>query len=96
MSRGFDSVVAAKRLKRSIEDAIQTLTEEIGKPLSSEIVGAARKAELQSIKQAAIDCRELMMEHQRVTQMIKDLEAGDNLVAEKSYTVGFAEKYVKG
>ena len=49
------------------------MIEEIKKPVDPDISGSARKAELQSIKQTATDCKELLVERQRLEQMIKDL-----------------------
>ena len=57
----------------SMEDAIDNMIDEIKKPVDPEINGSARKAELQSIKQTATDCKELIVERQRLEQMIKDL-----------------------
>ena len=57
----------------SMEVAINNMIDEIKKPVDPEINGSARKAELQSIKQTATDCKELLVERQRLEQMIKDL-----------------------
>ena len=57
----------------SMETAIDNMIDEIKKPVDPEINGSARKAELQSIKQTATDCKELIVERQRLEQMIKDL-----------------------
>ena len=51
------------------------MIEEIKKPVDKEINGSARKAELQSIKQTAIDCKELLVERQRLEQA-----AGEGIV----------------
>ena len=58
----------------SMEVAINNMIDEIKKPVDPEINGSARKAELQSIKQTATDCKELLVERQRLEQMIKDLK----------------------
>ena len=50
----------------SMAIAIDNMIEEIKKPVDSEINGSARKAELQSIKQTAIDCKELIVERQKL------------------------------
>ena len=54
--------------------AINNMIDEVKKPVDPEINGSARKAELQSIKQTATDCKELIVERQRLEQMIKDLQ----------------------
>ena len=68
----FTTIDAAKRLMSSREMAINNMIDEIKKPVEPEINGSARKAELQSIKQTATDAKELIVERQRLEQMIKD------------------------
>ncbi len=94
-SKKFTTLDAAKRLMGSMEVAINNMIEEIKKPVDSEINGSARKAELQSIKQTAIDCKELLVERQKLEQMMRDLTLGDGVSSDKDYTGGFAEKFSK-
>ena len=91
----FTTVSAAKRLMASMEVAIDNMIEEIKKPVDPDINGSARKAELQSIKQTATDCKELIIERQRLSQMVKDLETSGDIQSAKDYTGGFAEKFSK-
>jgi len=91
----FTTVAAAKRLMTSMEVAINNMIDEIKKPVDPEINGSARKAELQSIKQTATDCKELIVERQRLEQMIKDLNNNGSIGEVKDYTGGFAERYSK-
>lgn len=79
----------------SMEIAIENMIEEVKKPVDPEINGSARKAELQSIKQTATDCKELIIERQRLAQMVKDLETSGDIKDIKDYTGGFAEKFSK-
>ena len=79
----------------SMEEAIDNMIEEIKKPVDPEINGSARKAELQSIKQTATDCKELLIERQRLEQMIKDLKDSGEIEQIKDYTGGFAERFSK-
>ena len=79
----------------SMETAINNMIEEIKKPVDSEINGSARKAELQSIKQTAIDCKELLVERQRLEQMMNDLTLGEGFSEGKDYNGGFAERFSK-
>ena len=58
----------------SMAVAIDNMIEEIKRPVDSEITGSARKAELQSIKQTAVDCKELIIERQKLEQMLKELK----------------------
>tara|TARA_R110002167_G_scaffold69687_1_gene196301 strand:+ start:120 stop:356 length:237 start_codon:yes stop_codon:yes gene_type:complete len=76
-----------------MEIAIENMIEEIKKPVDPEINGSARKAELQSIKQTATDCKELIIERQRLSQMVKDLETSGDIKDTKDYTGGFAERF---
>tara|TARA_B110000503_G_scaffold48158_1_gene78410 strand:+ start:8311 stop:8601 length:291 start_codon:yes stop_codon:yes gene_type:complete len=91
----FTTVSASKRLMQSMEIAIDNMIEEIKKPVDPEINGSARKAELQSIKQTATDCKELIIERQRLAQMVKDLEVSGDIKDIKDYSGGFAERFSK-
>ena len=79
----------------SMEVAINNMIDEIKKPVDPEINGSARKAELQSIKQTATDCKELLVERQRLEQKIKDLQTDGAIDEAKDYSGGFAERYSK-
>jgi len=91
----FTTTSASKRLMHSMEIAIDNMIEEIKKPVDPEINGSARKAELQSIKQTATDCKELIIERQRLAQMVKDLESSGDIKDIKDYSGGFAERFSK-
>ena len=78
-----------------MEVAINNMIEEVKKPVDPEINGSARKAELQSIKQTATDCKELIIERQRLEQMVKDLKSNGQIDQAKDYTGGFAERFSK-
>lgn len=91
----FSTVDAAQRLLHSMETAIDSLIEEIKKPVDPDITGSARKAELQSIKQSVTDCRELIQERQRLEEMINSLRNNDEVEQDKDYRSGWAEKKVK-
>ena len=91
----FTTISASQRLMRSMEVAIDNMIEEVKKPVDPEINGSARKAELQSIKQTATDCKELIIERQRLEQMVKDLKSDGEIDQAKDYTGGFAERFSK-
>lgn len=91
----FSTIEAAQRLMSSMEVAINNMIDEIKKPVDPEINGSARKAELQSIKQTATDCKELIVERQRLEQMIKDLSTNGGIEEVRDYSGGFAEKFSK-
>tara|TARA_R100000234_G_scaffold97705_2_gene66084 strand:+ start:168 stop:413 length:246 start_codon:yes stop_codon:yes gene_type:complete len=80
---------------KSMEVAINNMIDEVKKPVDPEINGSARKAELQSIKQTATDCKELIIQRQRLEQMIKDLNTTGEIEGSKDYTGGFAERFSK-
>jgi hypothetical protein len=75
--------------------AIDNMIEEIKRPVDSEITGSARKAELQSIKQTAVDCKELIIERQKLEQMLKELNENGQIEEDKDYSGGFAERFSK-
>ena len=91
----FTTISAAKRLMNSMEVAIDNMIEEVKKPVDPEAGGSARKAELQSIKQTAIDCKELLVERQRLEQMVKELNDNGKIEKDKDYSGGFAERFSK-
>jgi hypothetical protein len=91
----FTTVEASERLLSSMEVAINNMIEEIKKPVDQELSGSGRKAELQSIKQTAIDAKELLIEYQRLEQMLKELRATGEIEEEQDYSGGFAEKFSK-
>tara|TARA_R110002049_G_C8964520_1_gene546992 strand:- start:46 stop:336 length:291 start_codon:yes stop_codon:yes gene_type:complete len=91
----FTTIGASQRLMTSMEIAIENMIEEVKKPVDPEINGSARKAELQSIKQTATDCKELIIERQRLAQMVKDLESSGDIKDIKDYSGGFAERFSK-
>ena len=97
MSRkpSFTTVGASTKLMKAMETAITNMIEEIKKPVDSEVNGSARKAELQSIKQTAVDCKELIIERQRLEEMIKKLNEDGTIEGEKDFGGGFAEKFSK-
>ena len=80
---------------KSMEVAINNMIDEVKKPVDPDINGSARKAELQSIKQTATDCKELLVERQRLEQMIKDLRDNGQIEQAKDYSGGFAERFSK-
>lgn len=91
----FSTIGAAERLLESMEYAIDNMIQEIRKPVDQDLSGSQRKAELQSIKQTAVDARELLQERQRLEQMIKELKQTGNIAEAAEYSGGFAERFSK-
>lgn len=94
-TKKYDNIDAARRLMDSMAIAIDNMIEEVKRPVDPEAGGSARKAELQSIKQTAVDCKELLIERQRLAQMVTELENSGALSEQKDYSGGFAEQYSK-
>ena len=94
-STGCDTLGAAVKLMDAMAIAIDNMIEEVKKPVDQEINGSARKAELQSVKQTAIDCKELLRERQSLEQMVKELRENGQVEEDKYYSGGFAEKFSK-
>lgn len=91
----FTTLQAAVKLMDSMESAINNMIEEIKRPVDPELNGAGRKAELSSIKQTALDCKELLIERQKLEQMTKDLRNDGEIKESKDYSGGFAERFSK-
>ena len=79
----------------SMQVAIDNMIDEVRRPVDPEAGGSARKAELQSIKQTAIDCKELIIERQKLEQMVKELKENGEIEEQKDYSGGFAERFSK-
>jgi len=91
----FNTVDAIDRLMMSMQDAIDNMIDEIRKPVDPEAGGAARKAELQSIKQTAIDCQELIKKYAELDDMKKQMADTGTVKEDRDYTAGFAERFKK-
>ena len=91
----FTTINASSRLLSSMEVAINNMIDEIRKPVDADLSGSQRKAELQSIKQTATDAKELLIEYQRLEQMVKELEQTGGIKEDKDYSGGFAERFSK-
>jgi|TARA_B100000035_G_C20900352_1_gene509112 hypothetical protein len=91
----FNTLTAAVKLMDAMAIAIDNMIEEVKKPVDQDVNGSARKAELQSVKQTAVDCKELIRERQSLEQMVKELQENGEVQEEKDYSGGFAEKFSK-
>lgn len=80
---------------QSMQIAIENMIQEIQKPVDQELSGSQRKAELQSIKQTAVDAKDLIVERERLDQLIKGLKKSGEIKEERDYSGGFAEQYSK-
>ena len=89
----FNTLTAAVKLMDAMAIAIDNMIEEVKKPVDQDVNGSARKAELQSVKQTAVDCKELIRERQSLEQMVKELQENGEVQEEKDYSGGFAEKF---
>lgn len=91
----FTTKQAAIDLLESTEVAIQNMIAEIRKPVDPDLTGSQRKAELQSIKQTAVDAKEMLQIRQQLEEMIKSLELGNGIEESKDFGSTFAERYAK-
>ena len=91
----FTTVAAARNLISAMEAAIQNMTEEIRNPVDPDLTGSARKAELQAIKDTALACKELIVERQKLEQLVGDLEEVGGFEEEKDFKGGFAERMAR-
>ena len=62
----FSSVRAGEELLEAMAEAIRNITEEIKRPIDTEQSGSGRRAELNSIKESALDAKELITEYQKL------------------------------
>jgi len=91
----FDNVATANRLMAAMEIAIENMIQEIQKPVDQELSGSQRKAELQAIKQTAIDAKELIVEREKLQMLVKQLHENGEISEEKDYSGGLAEQYAR-
>ena len=89
----FDNIGTANRLIAAMEIAIENMIQEIQKPVDQELSGSQRKAELLSIKQTAIDAKELIIEREKLQTLINQLHEHGEITEQKDYSGGFAEQY---
>ena len=94
-NKGYDNVQTAQRLMEAMQIAIENIIMDIQKPVDQELSGSQRKAELQSIKQTAVDAKELIIERERLEQLIKTLRDNDEIKEDRDYSGGFAEQFSK-
>lgn len=91
----YNNINTAVRLVEAMQIAIENMIAEIQKPVDQELSGSQRKAELQAIKQTAVDAKELIVERERLEQLIKTLKDSGELKEDQDYSGGFAEQYSK-
>ena len=95
LQKKYDSVQTAQRLMEAMQIAIENMIQEIQKPVDQDLRGSQRKAELQAIKQTAVDAKELIVERERLEQLIKTLKDNGELQEQRDYSGGFAEQFSK-
>lgn len=88
----FTTLQAAQNLVEAMEQAIENMTEELKKPVDPELTGSARKAELSALKDTALACKELIVERQRLEQLVLDLAEHKGISEDRDFKAGFAER----
>jgi len=91
----FTTVLASQNLISAMEDAITNMTEELRKPPDQELTGSQRKSELQSYKEVAISCKDLIIERQRLIEYVREFEEKGEVSEKAEFGGGFAEKFAK-
>lgn len=91
----FSSVKAGEELLEAMAEAIRNITEEIKRPIDTEQSGSGRRAELKSIKESALDAKELITEYQKLETMIKELKETGGIEEARDFSGGFSEQYAK-
>ena len=91
----FSTREASISLANAIEEAIRNMTEEVQKVPDASLSGAARKAELKAVTETAIDCTRLILERQKLVDMVRDIDENGEIGKEKDFGAGFAEKHAK-
>lgn len=86
---------ASRKLLEATEVAINNMIAELKKPIDPELNGSGRKAELASVKQTAIDAKELLVVRQEIETMIKNAAMTGSIEEVADFEGGFAEKYSK-
>ena len=93
--RIFSSVKAGEELLEAMAQAIRNITGEIKRPIDTEQSGSGRRAELKSIKESALDAKELITEYQKLETMIKELKETGGIEEARDFSGGLAEQYAK-
>tara|TARA_R110000796_G_scaffold45496_4_gene110050 strand:+ start:3048 stop:3344 length:297 start_codon:yes stop_codon:yes gene_type:complete len=91
----FSSVRAGEDLLEAMAEAIRNITEEIKRPIDIEQTGSGRRAELKSIKESALDAKELITEYQKLETMIKELKETGGIEGDQDFGGGFSEQFAK-
>jgi hypothetical protein len=91
----FSSIRAGEELLEAMAEAIRNITEEIRRPIDTEQSGSGRRAELKSIKESALDAKELITEYQKLETMIKELKDTGGIEGDQDFGGGFSEQFAK-
>jgi len=91
----FSSVRAGEELLEAMAEAIRNITEEIKRPIDTDQTGSGRRAELKSIKESALDAKELITEYQKLETMIKELKETGGIEVDQDFGGGFSEQFAK-
>jgi cell shape-determining protein MreC len=91
----FSSVRAGEELLEAMAEAIRNITEEIKRPIDTEQTGSGRRAELKSIKESALDAKELITEYQKLETLIKELKDTGGIEGDQDFGGGFSEQFAK-
>ena len=88
----FTSADATSRWIAAVETAINNMIEEVAKKPDDTISGSARKAEMQTIRDTALACKELILEREKMMNIMEDMKSGNKIEEEKDFSSSFAER----
>lgn len=82
---------------KAMENMVETYLTDINKGVDVKAVGTNRKSELQALKLAAFDCRDIIAEIGRIEKELQEFELSGKEAEEDSgeYKPGIAEEFAK-
>ena len=91
----FRTAEAGRKLLNAMAQAIENITLEVARGVDPETTGSNRRAELKSIRESALDAKDLITEYQKLEAMVKELEESGDVKESRDYSGGFAEEFSK-
>lgn len=96
MAKSWNIHSKMEDLLAATQGAIDSYIADIRRGVSAEAEGSARKNELQSIKEAFLNCKELIVEYEKLeTRLKEEKQTMQDTEETKEFKRGFAEKYAK-
>lgn len=94
--KGWSVSNKMQELLEATQGAIDSYISDIRRGVSADAEGSARKNELQSIKEAFMNCKDLIVEYERLEARLNEGQVKTMEEPEiKDFKPGFAEKYAR-